>query len=46
MVLLFLIFCLDDKNPLFYLVAQINLTIFAHIIDYETTKILVWNTCD
>lgn len=36
----------DNKDFLFYPVAQVNLTIFAHLVDYETTKVLVRNTSD
>lgn len=37
---------LDDRDFLFHLATQINLTLFAHIIDHETTKVLVKNTFD
>lgn len=36
----------DDRNFLFHPIAQANLTLFAYIIDHETTKILVRNTFD
>lgn len=34
----------DNRNFLFHLAAQTNLTLFAHIIDHETSKVLVRNT--
>lgn len=35
---------LDDCNFLFHLTIQPNLTLYAHILDHETSKILVRNT--
>ncbi len=37
---------LDDRDFLFHLTAQANLTLFAHIIHHDTTKVLVQNTSD
>lgn len=34
----------DNRNFLFHLATQTNLTLFAHIINHETTKVLVKNT--
>lgn len=34
----------DNRNFLFHLAIQTNLTLFAHIINHETTKVLVKNT--
>lgn len=31
---------------MFHPIAQANLTLFAHIIYYNTTKVLVWNISD
>lgn len=36
----------DDRDFLFHPVVQANLTLFAHLIDHETTKVLVRNTFD
>lgn len=36
----------DDWDFLFYTTAQTNLTLFAHIIHHETTKVLIRNTSD
>lgn len=43
-ILLLQVFFPDNRNFLFYLVTQTNLTLFAHIIDHETIKVLVKNT--
>ena len=37
---------LDDRDFLFYLAAQTNLTLFANIINHETSKVLVRNMSD
>lgn len=37
---------LDDWNFLFHLATQTNLTLYIHIIDYKTSKVLVRNTFD
>lgn len=44
MVSLIRVFLLDNRNFLYYLVTQVNLTFYSHIIDYETLKIFVKNT--
>lgn len=36
----------DDRNFLFHPTPQANLTLYSHIMDYETTKILVRNASD
>lgn len=36
----------DDRAFLFYPVPQANLTLYSHIMDYETSKILVKNASD
>ncbi len=36
----------DDRDFLFHPATQTNLTLFAHIIDHETSKVLVRNTSD
>ena len=36
----------DDRNFLFYPTAQSNLSLYAYIVDYTTTKILVSNSSD
>ena len=36
----------DDMNFLIHPIAQTNLTLFAHIIYYDTTKVLVQNITD
>lgn len=36
----------DNRDFLFYPTTQINLTLFAHIINHEITKVLVRNTFD
>ncbi len=36
----------NNRDFLFHLIAHTNLTLFAHIIHHDTTKILVWNTSD
>lgn len=36
----------DDRDFLFHLAAQPNLTLFTHIIDHQTSRILVRNTSD
>lgn len=38
------IFLLNDRNFIFYLIIQANLTLYTYIIDHITTKILVINT--
>lgn len=43
---LFLVLLPDNREFLFYLVAQANLTLFAHIINRETIKVLFGNTSD
>lgn len=45
-ILLLSIFLLDDSDFLFYLATQTNLMLFAHIVNHETTKVLVRNTSD
>lgn len=37
---------LDNKEFLFHLFAQTNLTLFTHLIEYETIKVLVKNISD
>lgn len=37
---------LDDRNFLFHPATQINLTMYTHMIDHETLKVLVKNTSD
>lgn len=44
MVSLIRVFLLDNRNFLYYLITQANLTFYSHIIDYETLKIFVKNT--
>lgn len=44
MVFLLLVPLLDSRDFLFCPAAQANLTLFAHIIEYEITKVLVRNT--
>lgn len=34
----------DDRNFLFHLTAEANLTLFAYIMHYDTKKVLVRNT--
>lgn len=46
MVLLYPISLSDSRNFLFHPVAQAYLTLFAYIINYEITKVLVRNTSD
>lgn len=46
MVLLFPMSFPDDRDFLFYPIAQPNLTLFAHIIHHDTKKILVRNISD
>lgn len=36
----------DNRNFLLHLIIQANLTLYAHIVDYITTKILVSNISD
>ena len=36
----------NDRDFLFHLASQTNLTLFAYIIDHETSKVLVRNTSD
>lgn len=36
----------DNRDFLFYLISQANLTLYSHIIDHETSKILVRNAFD
>lgn len=36
----------NDRDFLFHLTTQANLTLYAHIVDHTTTKILVSNTSD
>ena len=36
----------DDRDFLFHLTLQENLTLYSHIMDYETSKILVRNASD
>ena len=36
----------SDRNFLFYPTTQANLTLYAHIVDHTTTKVLVSNTSD
>lgn len=36
----------DDRDFLFHPTAQANLTLYTHILDHETSKILVRNTSD
>lgn len=37
---------LDDQNFLFHPATQTNLTLYMHIVDHETLKVLVRNTFD
>lgn len=37
---------LDDRDFLFHPTTQANLTLYTHIIDYETSKVLIRNTSD
>lgn len=46
MVLLYQIFFWNNINFLFHLVAQATLTLFTHIINHETTKVLIRDTSD
>lgn len=46
MIPLLPVFFLDNRDFLFYPTTQINLTLFAHIINHEITKVLVKNTFD
>lgn len=36
----------DDRDFLFHPATQTNLTLYTHIVDHETTKVLVRNTSD
>lgn len=44
--LLFSVLLLDNRDFLFYPIAQANQTLFAHIINYKLTKVLVRNISD
>lgn len=46
MVLLYPILLPDNRDFLFYLAAQANLTLFDYIIEYETIKVFVRNNSD
>lgn len=43
-ILFALVFLLNDRNFMFYLTTQVNLTLYIYIVDYTTTKIFVSNT--
>lgn len=43
MILLLLLLLPDDSNFLFHLATQPNLTLFKHIVNHQTSKILVKN---
>lgn len=45
-VLLYPIFLPDDRDFLFYLIAQANLTLFDHIIKHKTIEVFVRNNSD
>lgn len=42
-ILFMLVFLSNDRNFMFYPITQANLTLYTHIVDYITTKILVNN---
>lgn len=44
MILLLPVLLPDDRDFMFHPIAQANLTLFVHIMHYETTKILVKKT--
>ena len=46
MVLLLPVLLPDDRDFLFHPTTQANLTLYTHIVDHETSKILVKNTSD
>ncbi len=46
MTLLFPVPLLDDRDFLFYLTIRTNLTLYIHIVDHKTLKVLVKNMSD
>lgn len=44
MIPLLLVPLSDNRDFLFHLTTQTNLTMYTHIVDYETSKVLVRNT--